>query len=321
MPCYNPQLGLKISDSMSISKYPSRLSLPQNNPGVASVLEYLILRFPDITPEIWQQRVADGKVHWHDGSLITVESPYRPQQLVYYYREVESEPAIPFAEKILFQDENILVADKPHFLPVTPGGVYIKECLQNRLRDKTGLDTLQALHRLDRATAGLVLFSVNPDTRHLYHDLFNTCKIHKTYQAIARVHSEEHLNSPHFVSSDLTGKSWVIKNRLVKSEPSFLMKIAEGEPNSHSVIRCLAQSADKALFELNPVTGKTHQLRLHMQAIGWPLLHDNYYPTLQPKTADDYSRPLQLLAKELRFIDPVSRQSRVFTSNTELSLE
>ena len=296
---------------MSISKYPSKLSLPQTNPGITSVLEYLIVKFPDIDPDVWHQRVANGKVHWHDGTLITADSPFQPQQRVYYYREVESEPLIPFAEKILFQDEHILVADKPHFLPVTPGGIYVEECLQNRLRNKTGLQPLQALHRLDRATAGLVLFSVNPDTRHLYHDLFNNQQIHKTYQAIASINSEE----------NLVGKGWEVKNRLVKSEPRFLMKIIEGKENSHSVIRCLAQSTDKALFELNPITGKTHQLRLHMQSLGWPLLNDKYYPTLQPKTADDYSRPLQLLAKELRFVDPVTQQSRVFSSATDLNLE
>jgi tRNA pseudouridine32 synthase / 23S rRNA pseudouridine746 synthase len=296
---------------MSISKYPSKLSLPQTNPGVTRVLEYLITKFPDIKPEVWQQRIADGKVHWHDGSLITADSPFRPQQRVYYYREVDSEPVIPFDETILFQDEHILVVYKPHFLAVTPGGSYINECLQNRLRNKTGLEALQALHRLDRETAGLVLFSVNPDTRHLYHNLFHNRKIYKTYLAIARINSED----------DLAGKQWEIKNRLVKSEPGFLMRIVEGKPNSHSMIRCLAQSADKALFELNPITGKTHQLRLHMQALGWPLLHDKYYPILQPKTADDYSRPLQLLAKELHFIDPVTQRSRVFQSNMALKLD
>jgi tRNA pseudouridine32 synthase/23S rRNA pseudouridine746 synthase len=306
---------------MSISKYPSKLSLPQNNPGISSVLEYLIMKFPDIKPKVWQQRMANGKVHWHDGSLITADSAFQPQQRVYYYREVASEPAIPFEEKILFQDEHILVAYKPHFLAVTPGGIYINECLQNRLRQKTGQETLQALHRLDRATAGLVLFSVNPETRHLYHNLFNTQKIHKTYQAIAMVNSEEDLYGRNLTGQHLVGEQWEIKNRLVKSEPPFLMKIVAGEPNSHSLIHCLEQSSGKALFELNPITGKTHQLRLHMQALGWPLLNDKYYPTLQPKTADNYSRPLQLLAKELRFIDPVTQQPRVFSSNTNLLLE
>lgn len=296
---------------MSISTYPSKLSLPRNNPGVTSVLEYLIIKFPDIAPKVWQQRVADGKVHWHDGSLITAGTPYQAQQRVYYYREVENEASIPFEEKIIFQDEHILVAYKPHFLTVTPGGAYINECLQNRLRDKTGRVNLQTLHRLDRATAGLVLFSVNPDTRHLYHHLFQTRQMHKTYQAIARVNSEE----------PITGQQWIVKNRIEKSKHSFLMKVVAGEPNSHSVIRCLQQSADKALFELNPITGKTHQLRLHMQILGWPLLHDKYYPTLQPETADVYSSPLQLLAKELRFIDPVTQLPRFFSSNTELKLE
>lgn len=295
---------------MSISKYPSKLSLPQTNPGLTSVLEYLIIKFPDIGPEVWQRRMADGKVHWHDGSLITPDSPFRAQERVYYYREVENEPVIPFEEKILFQDKHILVAYKPHFLAVTPGGVYINECLQTRLRNKTGMENLQALHRLDRVTAGLVLFSVNPNSRSLYHQLFESHQMQKTYQAIARVNDKE----------DLVGESWEVKNRIVKSKPSFLMKITSGEPNSHSLIRCIAQSTDKALFELSPITGKTHQLRVHMQSLGMPLLNDKYYPQLEPEAKDVFSCPLQLLAKELRFIDPVTQLPRVFICNNDLHL-
>ena len=246
---------------MGISKYPSKLSLPQKNPGVVSVLDYLSVRFPEIDPDVWRKRMADGRVHWHDGTHITASSDYRPQQRVYYYREVENEPLIPFDEDILFQDEHILVAFKPHFLAVTPGGIYVNECLQNRLRKRTGLDHLQTLHRLDRVTAGLVLFSVNPDSRHLYQSLFRTRQMDKTYQAIARVDPSE----------DLVGTSWTVENRIVGSTPRFLMQIVEGEPNSHSVIRCLEQFNGEALFELKPTTGKTHQLRLHMQSLGWPI--------------------------------------------------
>jgi tRNA pseudouridine32 synthase/23S rRNA pseudouridine746 synthase len=230
---------------------------------------------------------------------------------VYYYREVETEPVIPFEEKILFQDEHILVADKPHFLPVVPGGKYINECLQNRLHKKTGIENLQTLHRLDRPTAGLVLFSTNTETRHRYHQLFEENKIHKTYLAIAAANSED----------ELIGQQWQVKNRITNSEPRFLMKVVSGLPNSHSEIRCLKQTIDKRLFELNPITGKTHQLRLHMQTIGWPILNDRYYPTLQPETADDYSQPLQLLAKELQFIDPVTNLRRTFSSNANLRFE
>lgn len=297
---------------MAIANSPSKLSLPQVNPGVSTVLEYLVLKFPGITSDVWKQRMTEGKVHWHDGSLIDAESPYVPQQRVYYYREVESEPAVPFAEEVLFEDELILLAYKPHFLPVTPGGKYVAECLQNRLRAKTGNSQLQALHRIDRATAGLVLFSVAPSTRQAYHHLFETQQIKKTYQAVADTSD----NPPK------VGQEWEIKNRLERTGKRYLMHIAEGPANSHSRIRCLQRAGNKALFELNPVTGRTHQLRVHMQSLGWPILHDSYYPepseTARP---DDYSRPLQLLAQQLQFVDPVTQQRRHFSSNTELRID
>ncbi|MCP5076923.1 MAG: pseudouridine synthase [Psychromonas sp.] len=295
---------------MIISEHPSKLSLPQSNPGINTVLEYLIIKFPYIDAQVWHQRISDGKVHRHDGSLITARSPFKAQQRIYYYREVESEPIIPFKESILFQDQHILVAYKPHFLPVIPGGKYVNECLQNRLRRSTAIKTLQALHRLDRVTAGLVVFSVNPETRHKYHHLFESRQIDKSYQAIASINKTE----------NLVGQRWEIKNRLVQSEPRFCMHVSEGKSNSHSIIQCLQQAASKALFELTPVTGKTHQLRVHMQTLGWPILNDKYYPTLQPLTADNYSTPLQLLAKQLRFIDPVTQQTRCFSYEANLSL-
>lgn len=295
---------------MAISAYPSKLSLPQTNPGVATVLEYLQIKFPNISAQIWRQRITEGKVYCDDGSLITIQTPYQPQLRIYYYREVENEPHIPFEEKILYQDQHILVAYKPHFLPVTSGGVFVNECLQHRLRCSTGIEHLQALHRLDRVTAGLVLFSVNPATRNQYHHLFETRKMHKTYQALAHISADE----------ELIGQQWEIKNRIIAAEPRFRMGVTNGKANSYSVIRCLQQSDKRALFELNPVTGKTHQLRIHMQALGWPILNDRYYPKLQSLSADDYSAPLQLLAKQLEFIDPLSQQKRCFSCERNLSL-
>lgn len=294
---------------MSISKYPSKFTLPRDNPGVGSVLEYLTLKFPAIGADVWRQRMSDGKVHWHDGSLITPDSAYQSQQRVYYYREVAHEPELPFEERILFQDDEIVVADKPHFMTVIPGGIHINGCLQNRLREKTGIDTLQAVHRLDRVTAGLVLFSVNPKRTHLYHGMFNAHQVEKRYHAVANINPDDRL----------VGRRWEVKNRIVGSDPRFLMKVVDGEPNSHSIVHCLKQSAGRALFELKPITGRTHQLRVHMQTLGWPLLNDRYYPTLRPKSPDVYSKPLQLLAKELRFTDPVTGQPRAFSSRMALS--
>lgn len=295
---------------MAIAEHPSKLSLPQINPGVATVLDYLMIKFPAIGSHIWRQRIIDGKVHCDDGSLITTQSLFKPQQRIYYYREVENEPSIPAKEAIVFCDQHILVAYKPHFLAVTPGGMYVNECLQNRLRCSTGIASLQALHRLDRATAGLVLFSVNPATRHCYHQLFETQKIQKTYQAVANINSAE----------NLIGREWQIKNRIVKSDRRFRMQVVAGKANSHSVIRCLQQNAQQALFELQPITGKTHQLRVHMQGLGWPILNDQYYPHLQPQSADNYGEPLQLLAKQLQFIDPVTQQPRHFIERKNLQL-
>ncbi|REG84299.1 pseudouridine synthase [Marinomonas pollencensis] len=295
---------------MAISDSASKFSLPQHNPGVVTVLDYLIIKFPYIDKHTWQQRMAAGKVHWHDGSLITSTTEFQPQQRVYYYREVENEAQVPFQETIVFQDEHLLVAYKPHFLAVTPGGQFVNECLQTRLRQRTGLTNLQALHRLDRVTAGLVIFSINPATRHSYHQLFKTRQIQKTYQAIANIRPNE---KP-------VGQEWTVKNRLEAGEPSFRMQVSAGEANSHSVIRCVQQNTQQALFELMPITGRTHQLRVHMQTLGWPILNDRYYPHLQALSEDNYTQPLQLLAKEMCFIDPITQQLRHFCYQGQLAL-
>jgi len=300
---------------MGIAKSPSKFTLPQVNPGVRTVFEYLQQKFPRLAPELWQQRMRDGKVHWHDGTLITEQTPYQAQQRVYYYREVASEPRIPFSERIVFEDEHLLVAFKPHFLALTPGGIYVNECLQQRLRNRTGNESLQALHRLDRVTAGLVLFAKNAQSRALYHGLFAKREIHKTYQAIAKID-----HTPGVQTENLVGREWVVKNHMSQAQPSFRMQVTDGPANTHSVIRCLQQNQQFALFELEPVTGKTHQLRVHMQSLGHPILNDKYYPTLQQESADDYQKPLQLLAQSLSFTDPLTGEAREFHCGTQLRL-
>ena len=288
------------------------MNLPLHNPGCVTVLDYLVVKFPYIEENVWRQRLQDGKVHWLNGDIIDSGTLYRSQQCVYYYREVEQEPIIPFEESIIYQDEHILVACKPHFLQVTPGGNYVDECLQNRLRCKTKNDDLQALHRLDRETAGLVLFSVNPETRSCYHALFEHHNITKTYQAVANIGEEARLDKA------MLCKHWEVKNRMEKSNPRFVMHIVPGEVNAHSIIDCVDDRQNKGLFELHPVTGKTHQLRVHMQSIGYPILNDKVYPVLQSKKEDDFSKPLQLLAKKLVFVDPITKEDRVFCSERQL---
>jgi tRNA pseudouridine32 synthase/23S rRNA pseudouridine746 synthase len=290
---------------MGIAKSPSAVTLPEAAPPYPSILAFLIRAFPHVGASHWEERLRAGKLFDDDGP-ITAATAYRPGKRIFYFREVATEPVIPFAEQILFRNDEILVADKPHFLPVVPGGHYVNECLQQRLRDCTGVSELVPLHRIDRETAGLVLCSLNPATRGRYHALFVEQRIEKTYHALAA--------APQAPPTD----RWVVENRLVRGEPRFRMQIVPGPPNARSEIRLLAARGQHARFELRPITGKTHQLRLHLSSLGFPILNDRYYPELQPQRADDFARPLQLIAKTLRFRDPVSGTRFEFQSTREL---
>ncbi len=283
---------------------PSFVVLPLEVIDKPTVYEYLISHYEHIDEAVWRQRILDGKVHWQDGSLIDLDTPYRPTARAYYYREVPIEAKIPFAEKILYQDDNIILAYKPHFLPVTPSGDFVNECLIHRLRLSTGIDTVAPAHRLDRETAGVILLTTRPETRHMYHQLFIDDAIRKNYQAIAKL-------TPDLLAQHQRGEltlplHWTVKNRMQRSEPSFTMKVTDGEANTHSEISLVEIKGDMGLFHLSPITGKTHQLRVHMQSLGMPLLNDRFYPVLQPKGPDNFAEPLKLLAKRLRFTDPLS---------------
>lgn len=280
--------------------------MPAAEKPYPSIVEFLCQTFPAISRNRWAERILEGKVLDDQGKPITAETQYSPSQRIFYFREIENEPVIPFAEQILFQDDEILVACKPHFLPVIPGGRYVEECLLNRLRNRTGMADLTPLHRLDRETAGIVIFSVNPKTRGLYHELFMHGKVEKTYHALAEVNQPPRENQ------------WTVENRIVRGEPRFRMKTVPGVANARSHIQLREVKGNRGLFSLQPVTGKTHQLRLHMSGLGFRIVNDRVYPDLQPERDDDFDQPLQLLAKMVRFHDPVSGQHREFRSGREI---
>jgi tRNA pseudouridine32 synthase/23S rRNA pseudouridine746 synthase len=291
---------------MSISRYHSTVTMPATEKPYPSILGFLARRFPQVRQTLWEQRLQAGKILDDDGTPITVETGYIPHKRIHYFREVEQERTIPFAEQILFQNGELLVACKPHFLPVIPGGPYVAECLLNRLRRRTGNDDLVPIHRIDRETAGIVLFSVNRKTRGLYSNLFMQGKVEKTYRAGA-----DCTRTPEV-------RSWTVENRIMKGDPWFRMKVVPGETNARSIIQLVELKEGRARFLLQPLTGKTHQLRLHMSGLGYGILNDRYYPDLQPETADDFSRPLQLIATSVKFHDPVSGEAMEFTSEREL---
>jgi tRNA pseudouridine32 synthase/23S rRNA pseudouridine746 synthase len=291
---------------MGISKHPSVVTMPQAEKPYPSILAFLSGRFPAISREIWEKRISEGKVLDEKAQQITFDSTYAPMRRIFYFREVSLEPCIPFAEKILFLDDEILVACKPHFLPVTPGGRYVDECLLNRLRSSTGIADLAPLHRIDRGTAGIVLFSVNKKSRGLYGKLFLNGQVEKTYQALAACQPLQET------------ASWDVSNRIVRGEPGFRMKTAAGSVNARSAINLVEVKGDTARFTLQPRTGKTHQLRLHMSGLGFGILNDRYYPELQAEKEDNFDTPLQLVAQMLRFRDPLNGRNREFTSEREL---
>lgn len=281
----------------------STLQLP---PGPwATVLDCLCDRFPSVTRARWIERMARGRIVDVKGAAMTAETPYRVGLEVHYYREVDDEPAIPFDEAIVYAGTDLLVADKPHFLPVMPAGAHVHETLLGRLVRRTGNPMLVPLHRIDRETAGLVLFSTNPGSRACYQALFRERRIDKHYEAVAPA-------LPGIVFPQ------VRRSRIVAGEPFFRMQEIDGEANSETRIEVLMRGEGRWRYALTPVTGRKHQLRVHMAGIGAPIAHDPLYPTLRARAAGDYTAPLQLLAKRLAFVDPLSGVERCFTSGFAL---
>ena len=280
---------------------PSTLHLPAGN--WATVLDCLCAHFAAIPRQVWLERIERGRVLDADGAPIGVSEPYRVGLRIHYFREVPDEPLIPFEEQVLFADEHILVADKPHFLPVMPAGAYVEQTLLARLVKRTGNPDLVPLHRIDRHTAGLLLFSCNPVSRGRYQALFRQRAMDKRYEALAAPLPQ--LQFP-----------LLRETRFVAGEPFFRMQEADGEANTRTRIDVLEKRQDFWLYGLEPVTGKKHQLRVHMAALGAPILNDPFYPhvSITEDAPDDYSKPLKLLARGLAFDDPLTGQRRRFQS-------
>lgn len=292
----------------------SRLYLPHDKSYIGKYLfDFLSQHFSHIDSQVWQSRFLQGKIFNDKGEILSINSPYIAGQTVFYYREVENEPIIPFEPTILHLDEHLLVVDKPHFLPVIPTGQFSQQTLLTKLRLHPDLQHLNVinispLHRLDKDTAGVMLLSVNPSSRGNYQTMFQQKTIQKSYQAIAPTRTN--LSYPYQLSS-----------RLERGEPFFLTKIGVGESNATTIIDLIQNFGEFSLYQLTPITGKKHQLRVHMASLGMPLVNDNLYPVVQPIGETDFSKPLQLLAKSIDFFDPIFHQQRFFCSQLQLNLD
>ena len=269
------------------------------------MLTFLDQHFPDVGAATWIARMAKGEVVDGRGTRLHPDSSYRRGDRIFYYRELDAETPIPFEEIILHQDAHLVVVDKPHFLPVIPGGRFLHETLLVRLKKKLGLMDLTPIHRLDRETAGVVIFSHNIATRGAYQSLFQKREIDKIYEALAQ--TAEDLALP-----------LIYRSRMVEGTPFFCMQEIAGEPNSETQIELIEHRGALSLYRLRPVTGRKHQLRVHLAALGIGIVNDAFYPVALPCKADDMSQPLKLLARAIAFQDPVSGLRRDFASNRQL---
>lgn len=280
-----------------------------------TVYEFLCSHFQRISPQEWRNRFASHSVLCSGGTALAIDAPFQAKQAVYYFRTVHAEPVLPYFETVIYQDDSLVVADKPHFLPVIPSGQYVQETLLVRLKRALKLPDLVPLHRIDRDTAGLVMFSVQPAQRAAYHALFREGRITKTYHAIAPcVDDWTHSALP-----------LSLRNRLETADNFMQMRVVAGQPNTHTHILSmerLPSTPALALYTLQPHTGKRHQLRVHMHSLGAPIVGDCIYPEFLPER--DISvlghAPLQLLAHSLAFIDPILGEQRRFQSQRKLSL-
>ena len=295
-----PRHGLFTRDGVS----PSCVGLPAG--GWPTIAAFLIERFPAITPEAWLARMNGGLVVDEFGVPVTPERSWRGQMRVYYYRALEVEPVVPFDAQVLYRDDHLIVVDKPHFLQVTPSGPYLQQTLLVRLKNELGLDELAPIHRIDRETAGLVMFCIHRQDRDAYQGLFRRHDIVKHYEATAPWRDDIEFPRTHI-------------SRLVEDAPFFFRQREEaGEPNSETRMDVMDVKGDRARYALSPVSGKKHQLRVHMNSLGLPIVNDRIYPPVPVTPHDDFRFPLQLLAKSIAFTDPLTGNARRFESALRL---
>lgn len=273
----------------------------------ATVREHLVERL-SVAADVVDGMFAAGRIVGADGRAVPAKTPYVPGMLLWYHRELPAEVPVPFPPVVVHRDEHLVVADKPHFMATTPRGSHVTQTALARLRRELGIPALSAAHRLDRLTAGLVLFTVRPEERGAYQTLFRDRLVHKEYEAVA----------PYDPALELPR---TVRSRIVKERGVLTAREVEGEPNAVTRVELRDRRPDGlGRYRLVPGTGQTHQLRVHMNALGVPILGDPLYPEVTgPVPAGDFRRPLQLLARTLEFTDPVTGAEHRFTSGRSLA--
>ncbi|MFG3139544.1 pseudouridine synthase [Streptomyces sp. NPDC048211] len=287
---------------------PVRVRLPEDpDRQWPTVRDHLLARFADAIGAARVDAMLAGGRFVSVGGAVTGDEPYAAGRYLWFHRDFAPEEPVPFPVGVVYRDEHLVIADKPHFLATTPRGRHITETAVARLRRELALPLLQPAHRLDRLTAGIVLFVVRPKERGAYQTLFRDRLVRKEYEAVAPY--EPRLVLPR-----------TVRSRIVKERGVIAAREEPGEPNSASRIELLEHRGGLGRYRLLPATGRTHQLRVHMNSLGLPIVHDPVYPVVEAEGArDDFAHPLQLLARVLEFTDPVTGEPHRFESGLRLS--
>jgi len=243
-------------------------------------------------------KVVAGEVFSADGVVLDARTEMPAGSFVYHYRDLPDEVVVPFDVPVLYRDDNIVVVDKPHFLATMPRGSHVAQTVLVRLRRELDLPELSPAHRLDRLTAGVLLFTVRREVRGAYQTLFARGEVTKTYLAVSSV------------NPGLVGPQ-VVSNRIVKRRGVLQARIEPGEPNAETLVEPLGGGR----YRLTPRTGRTHQLRVHMAALGVPIDNDPLYPDVIDVEPGDFTAPLRLIAQRLEFDDPLTGERRCFVSS------
>jgi tRNA pseudouridine32 synthase/23S rRNA pseudouridine746 synthase len=273
-------------------------------PAAAAARAGLVERLPRVDPARIDAMLREQRIVDLEGP-IAPDAPYMPGSYLWLHRDLPDEVPVPFEITVVHRDDTLLVVDKPHFLATIPRGQHIVETALVRLRREFGLPTLSPAHRLDRVTAGLLMFVVRPQLRGAYQTLFRDRRVRKTYEAIAPY--DPRLALPR-----------TVRSRIVKERGVICAREEPGPVNAVTRIELLDHRDGVGRYRLTPQTGRTHQLRLHMSRLGVPILGDDFYPHLVEKPLHDFRRPLQLLASTLEFPDPVTGDIRRFRTRREL---
>jgi tRNA pseudouridine32 synthase / 23S rRNA pseudouridine746 synthase len=280
-----------------------RLRTPAEGPWT-TIRDHLVERLPRVAPERIDTMLREQLIVDRSGP-VAPDAPFLPEHFLWFHRDLPVEVPVPFEIEIVHRDDDLLVVDKPHFLATIPRGQHIVETALVRLRRDLGLPALSPAHRLDRVTAGLLMFVVRPERRGAYQTLFRDRLVSKSYEAIAPY--EPTLTLPR-----------TVRSRIVKERGVITAGEVSGAPNAETLVELVEHRDGLGRYKLTPTTGRTHQLRLHMSGLGVPILGDDFYPILTERPLDDFTRPLQLLSRSLEFTDPITGEQRRFRSRATL---